>query len=417
MAHPGCIITDVLILKDVLSKQQTKIKSLELEQVEKKLAHQIRINQHQAKLASIGTLAAGIGHEINNPLAIMAGNLSLLQMHLENGNKSDTVTEKHFQKIEKAIDRISGIIKGLRSLSRTDEIKFNEFSLTELVLETEDMIRGIYDREGIELSSQVEPGLIFFGNRGRLQQVLLNLLSNAKDSLENRPVKQIHLLCKLINGSIEISVKDTGGGVAPELQSKIFEPFFTTKGVNKGTGIGLALSDSIVKEHGGEIFISSQVDKGSLFTVILPAIKEEKGAPSQTENASVLRTDSPKRFSGTVLIVDDEEDLLEIYKHILEGFGLNVLIASNGLEGFDIFLKHIHQIDLVISDMKMPILDGPGFLSKVKNTSYRGPFYFVTGGINMDLSNIPDKVDGVLSKPLKEETIYNLLSEVFTKKV
>ena len=135
------------------------------------------------------------------------------------------------------------------------------------------------------------------------------------------------------------------------------------------------------------------------------------------ENASVLRTDSPKRFSGTVLIVDDEEDLLEIYKHILEGFGLNVLIASNGLEGFDIFLKHIHQIDLVISDMKMPILDGPGFLSKVKNTSYRGPFYFVTGGINMDLSNIPDKVDGVLSKPLKEETIYNLLSEVFTKKV
>lgn len=417
MAHPGCIITDVLILKDVLSKQQTKIKSLELEQVEKKLAQQIRINQHQAKLASIGTLAAGIGHEINNPLAIMVGNLSLLQMHLKDDNKTNTVTEKHFLKIEKAIDRISGIIKGLRSLSRTDEIQFNEFSLTELLLETEDMIRGIYDREGIDLSSQVEPGLIFFGNRGRLQQVLLNLLSNAKDSLENRPVKQIHLLCKFINGSIEISVKDTGAGIAPELQSKIFEPFFTTKGVNKGTGIGLALSDSIVKEHGGEILISSQVGNGSLFTVILPAIKIAKGPPSQTENASVPRTDSPKRFSGTVLIVDDEEDLLEIYKHILEDYGLNVLIAANGLDGFEIFFKHLHQIDLVISDMKMPILDGPGFLSKVKNTSYQGPFYFVTGGVNMEISNIRDKVDGVLSKPLKEETIYNLLSKVFTKKV
>jgi signal transduction histidine kinase/CheY-like chemotaxis protein len=417
MAHPGCIITDVLILKDVLSKQQTKIKSLELEQVEKKLAQQIRINQHQAKLASIGTLAAGIGHEINNPLAIMVGNLSLLQMHLKDDNKTNTVTEKYFLKIEKAIDRITGIIIGLRSLSRTDEVQFNEFSLTELILETEDMIRGIYDGEGIDLSSQVEPGLIFFGNRGRLQQVLLNLLSNAKDSLENRPVKQIHLFCKLINGSIEISVKDTGAGVAPELQSKIFEPFFTTKSVNKGTGIGLALSYSIVKEHGGEILISSQVDNGSLFTVILPAIKEAKGPSSQPENASALITDSPKRFSGTVLIVDDEEDLLEIYKYILEGYGLNVLIACNGLEGFEIFSKHIHQIDFVISDMKMPILDGLGLISKVKNTNYQGPIYLVTGGVNMDISNIRDKVDGVLSKPLKQETIYNLLTKVFTKKV
>ena len=417
MAHPGCMITDVLILKDVLSKQQTKIKSLELEQVEKKLAQQIRINQHQAKLASIGTLAAGIGHEINNPLAIVAGNLSFLQMHLADANKTDAVIENQFLKIEKALDRISGIIKGLRSLSRTDEIQFSEFSLTELLLETEDLIRGIYDKEGIDLFSHVEPGLSFFGNRGRIQQVLMNLLNNAKDALENRPVKQIYLLCKLMNGSIEISVKDTGAGIAPELQAKIFEPFFTTKGVNKGTGIGLALSDNIVKEHGGEILLSSQMDSGSLFTVVLPASKEVKGPPAEPENATVPTADPPKRFSGSVLIVDDEEELLEIYKYILEGFGLNVLTASNGLVGFEIFSKHMHEIDLVISDIKMPILDGPGLLSKIKTTSYRGPFYFVTGGVNMDFSSIRDQVDGVLSKPLKKETIYSLLNSVFTKKV
>jgi signal transduction histidine kinase len=249
MAHPGCMITDVLILKDVLSKQQTKIKSLELEQVEKKLAQQIRINQHQAKLASIGTLAAGIGHEINNPLAIVAGNLAFLQMHLEDANKTDTVIENQFRKIEKALDRISGIIKGLRSLSRTDEIQFSEFSLTDLLLETEDMIRGIYDKEGIDLFSHVEPGLYFFGNRGRMQQVLMNLLNNAKDALESRPVKQIHLLCKLMDGSIEISVKDTGAGIAPELQAKIFEPFFTTKPVGQGTGLGLSIVKGILDEH------------------------------------------------------------------------------------------------------------------------------------------------------------------------
>lgn len=417
MAHPGCMITDVLILKDVLSKQQTKIKGLELEQVEKKLAQQIRINQHQAKLASIGTLAAGIGHEINNPLAIMAGNLSFLQMYLKDSEKADTVTENQFLKIEKALDRITGIIKGLRSLSRTDEIQFSEFSLTELLMETEDLIRGIYEKEGIDFVSQVEPDLCIFGNRGRLQQVLLNLLNNAKDALENRPVKQIHLICKLTNGSIEISVRDSGAGIAPEHQAKIFEPFFTTKSVNKGTGIGLALSDTIVKEHGGEIRVSSQLDSGSLFTVILSARTEVKVSPTEEpEKTSELKQDLAKRFSGNVLIVDDEEELLEIYKYILEGFGLSVLMASNGLEGFEIFSKHMHEIDLVISDIKMPILDGPGLLSKVKKTSYRGSFYFVTGGVNMDFSSIRDQVDGVLSKPLKKETIHNLLHSVFTKR-
>jgi signal transduction histidine kinase/CheY-like chemotaxis protein len=409
MKHPACMITDILIFKDVLFKQQAKIKKLELEQIEKKLADQIRINRHQAKLASIGILAAGIGHEINNPLAIISGNLELLQLHLNSHYNSDPFAEKQIKKMERSIERIVAIIKGLRSLSRTDESEFKNFSLSELVTETENMIQGIFQREGILLVTRVEPEIYVFGSRGRIQQVLINLLTNAKDALENRDVKEISLSCKTSSGNVVISVKDTGVGVPKEFQSKIFEPFFTTKDVNKGTGIGLALIHSIVKEHGGDVHLESEVGVGSTFSVVLPTVRDLKTEAPSMEKQGKLE----KIFSGTVLIVDDEEEILEVLKHIFESFGVKVLTASNGVEGIEVLNANLQNVDILISDMKMPLLDGPGFFKKVKETSYQGDFYFISGGVNIDFSILAGEVNGILQKPFKKQEIYDILLRCF----
>ncbi len=413
MSHPACLITDVLILKDVLFKQQDKIRHLEIEKVEKRLADQVKINRHQSKLASIGVLAAGVGHEINNPLAIISGNLSILQMHLNSQNLMDSEISERIKKAEKAIGRISNIVKGLRSLSRTDETGFKNFDFSDLVLETSDMIKDIFEREGIKLIVHVEGHLWSFGSRGRLQQVLVNLLNNAKDALDKSQIKEIHLSCQLIQHKIKISIHDTGSGIPEDIREKIFEPFFTTKEVNKGTGIGLALINSIVKEHGGEIVVESQMGAGSTFTIYLSSIDHTK-----LENqAPLIITEAPVQFNGTVLVVDDEDEILEILSHIFYTLGLEVITANNGIEAFTILSEGNKKIDLVVCDMKMPELDGPGLLQKMKSRlNFKGRFYFITGGVNVDFSTTEGIVDGIFTKPFKKDVITKELAQFLISK-
>ncbi|MCB0413289.1 MAG: PAS domain S-box protein [Bdellovibrionales bacterium] len=249
--------------------------SVGIEITEKKL-NQEKL-YHSDKLASIGVLAAGVGHEINNPLAISAANLSMLRKQLEKINISDEKIFHKIEMIEKANHRIKNIVDGLRTYSRIDTDLMKDISLKEAIQSTLDLVSGIFKSSGINIIANMPPDsdYLVYANSGKMQQILMNLLTNARDAVETCSVKDITLdLKKISTHEVEVCVADTGVGVPEELINKIMEPFFTTKEVNKGTGIGLGLVDEFVKSFRGRLEIQSKENQGSQFRVILP-LKQE----------------------------------------------------------------------------------------------------------------------------------------------
>ena len=232
------------------------------------------IIERQEKLASIGTLAAGIAHEVNNPLAIIKSNMTIIKKKRErftDDNLSD-IEIKCYQNMEVGITRIQNIVTGLGNFSRIED-DVSGFELRDLVSETVDLVSEIYRTRNINLRLHNVNDVVVFGSRGKIQQVLINLLKNAKDELESFQTdkrKEIEVGTRINGKYVETYVIDNGRGISPELQTKIFEPFFTTKAINSGTGIGLSICHKIIEEHSGKLELYSEVTKGAKFSILLP---------------------------------------------------------------------------------------------------------------------------------------------------
>jgi len=241
--------------------------------VESQLEHQKNLTMHNSRLAMIGQLAAGVGHEINNPLQIIMGHLSLAKdqyQKMSNNNPSLDLNPR-FEKMATALTRIANIVKGLRTFARSDDAQISVFNLSDLIQETVDLLFDIYRKEEVSLIfNGPRREELIEGNRGRIHQVIMNLIANAKDATEDCSDKKIEISLMPNGEFLTIVIADNGKGIPEELRDKIFEPFFTTKDVNKGTGIGLSLVSTIVKEHGGELHLESTPGKGSKFYISLP---------------------------------------------------------------------------------------------------------------------------------------------------
>ena len=272
MNHPSCQATDILILKDVLKRNQKKIHQLEVEKYEDELNKQKRINIHQSKLASLGELAAGVGHEINNPLQIAMGAAKVLKKCIKDHENCDfDKVEKQLDKIKVAHDRIVNIVMGLRIYSRQDDIREEEFSLNKSIEQTLSLISEIYKKEEIDLIFNLpSEELNIFGVEGELQQIFMNLLTNAKDAVSEKTEKQIIITLEAHEDEVVIEVKDNGIGIPQEIQDKIFDPFFTTKEVGKGTGLGLGFVQNLVEKMKGKIEVFSKENIGTTFRITFP---------------------------------------------------------------------------------------------------------------------------------------------------
>lgn len=383
-----------------------------LKQIELEKSQEI-INQN-IKLITIGELAAGIGHELNNPLAIAKGYCSKLSKTL-----SDEKQREGLAIIQNSLERMEKISNGLRNFARGEIEAKHNFNLNELIRETVFTIKEIYRLENILINFENKSGydLILLGNRGNIQQVLINLIRNSRDSILEKENKsgapsEIQIILSDDSDSIFVDIRDEGKGIDSEVIPKIFDSFFSTKPVGKGTGMGMGMVKNILNDHNSTINLLSSSKKGTVFRLTFPKLAansiSKEVVPKELTESNFLN-------SLKVLFVDDEERLRDIFGELLSDNGAEVILAGDGLEALQRLKEQ--QFDVIITDFKMPNLDGPSFLEKanecgiLRNTKV----ICMTGGVlENELSTSQRSIiDEFLDKPFDEEKLISSIKECF----
>lgn len=314
--------------------------------------------QHAQRLEAIGTLAGGIAHDFNNILMGIQGNTSLMLMRM---SAEDPLIEK-LRNVERYVKDGAGLTRQLLDFARTKQRQTAVTDLNEVIRKTADMF-GRTKREITIDVSGLEASWPVTVNPGQIEQVLMNLFVNAWQAMPEGGrlaietedcqlgMKSVHPFGLNPGRYVRVKVRDTGIGINEAILPKIFNPFFTTKERGRGTGLGLSSAYGIIKNHRGFIKVTSQVSRGSVFTLFLPA----SASPMQAETETILQ---PLRGAGTVMVVDDERFIIEIAGEWLRELGYRVIEASSGQEALDLYASNRERIDLVILDMIMPGMDG-----------------------------------------------------------
>jgi signal transduction histidine kinase/ActR/RegA family two-component response regulator len=363
--------------------------------------HTLKTTQAQLvqseKLSAVGEFVAGVAHELNNPLAAVMGFAELL--------KSADVDEKHRRHLElifKSARRCQKIVQSLLSFARRHQPERKPVSVNKLIEDVLEIVAYQLRSSNVEVASRLASRLpLVLADGHQIQQVLLNLINNGRQAIEaHQPSGQIIISTQAKDGVIRIGIQDNGPGIAPENLSRIFDPFFTTKEVGKGTGLGLSLCYGLIKEHGGNITVTSQPGHGAAFTIELPAttgMNEVDHAASAHEPAF-----NPNEGAGkTILLVDDEDILLEMIRDDLKRHGYEVLTANNG----EMALRELHgeKIDAICCDIKMPGLNGRQLFDWIRATrpQFAQRIVFMTGDvINESLQMFLEQENlGCLNKP------------------
>lgn len=325
---------------------------------ERKLEEQLHQSQ---KMESIGRLAGGIAHDFNNLLTVITGYSDLL-MHGKNPGSTEW---KQLSTILQSAETAQKLTKQLLAFSRHDRIESKQIKIDKTILKLKSMLERLIE-EDIELKFNLNcKNTIILADEQQLQQVLINLTVNAKDALIHKKIKKItistenvHIIDNYLNlpegDYIRLTISDTGKGIPKEIINNIFEPFFTTKDKDKGTGLGLATVYGIVKQNNGTIEVNSEIDVGTNFIVYWPIVNED-----DIFDEYIKDVDS-ESFEGNefILLVEDEETVRVVTEDILKTLGYTVISCKNGEEAFELYKKNKDKIDLVMTDVTMPVMNG-----------------------------------------------------------
>jgi signal transduction histidine kinase len=388
---------------------------------EDQLALQRSVALYNAKLAAVGEMAASIGHEINNPLAIAIGNIELLKEIIHRQPPPATQLLSHFTAIDSSLQRIQSIVGGMKYLAK-DESKEDKLdvNINELLRITVTLFQQIYKKQGININYTPNINIqdvVVNGHFGELQQVLMNIINNARDAVLDSHVKDIRVSAGIDNRQIMIQITDSGIGIKKELHSRIFESFFSTKKPTNATGLGLAAVRRILTDHKGKIEVESEPGKGASFKVYIPLKGDVKNNQSNEGLATspIVKPSSvaPNFDHISVIVIDDEPMLLEIIAAQLKSFGMTVLTTNSPATVLDeVKTGNYH---LLITDMCMPLCDGLNLISQVKAIqTTKMSYILMTGGITEDLSKDSDSVyqqlDGILYKPFNRQALLKMLN-------
>jgi two-component system, cell cycle sensor histidine kinase and response regulator CckA len=311
------------------------------------------------RLESIGTLASGIAHDLNNVLAPILMTAQLLE-----SRSHDERSKKLLPILISNAKRGANLVKQVLSFTRGIEGERTPLQLKHLIDEIQQVIKETFPKTIHPINQIPQELWTVSGNATQLHQVLMNLCVNARDAMpdggkltieaENLFIDENYAKMNIeahIGNYISITISDTGTGIRPDIIERIFEPFFTTKELGKGTGLGLSTVLGIVKSHGGFINVYSEPSKGSKFQVYLPALQTPETVEDDDESI-------PEGNGELILVVDDEDSIRDVTKASLETFNYKAITASDGIEAIALYAERRDEISVVVTDMVMPSMDG-----------------------------------------------------------
>ena len=366
----------------------------------RKVGHDLRAQ----RLASIGTLAGGIAHDLNNVLAPIVMSIDLLRQTVTSDEDRDLV-----ETIATSARRGAEMVRHVLSFARGLQAERRRLVPRELITDVEKIVRDTFPKN-IEIRAECvgEPWPIL-GDSTQLHQVLINLCVNARDAMPEGGTLLLRASNVDVDGRalVRFEVEDSGHGMDPSIVEQIFDPFFTTKEVGRGTGLGLPTSLAIVKGHQGSLHVSSLSGAGSCFTLFIPAVFGAATAVTKTEPAEL-----PRGRGETILVVDDEAPIRRITRQTLEAHGYRVLSAADGAEGIAIFRANRERVAAVITDMMMPVMDGASMIDELLALEPGLPVIASSGFPTPPSDAVRARVRAMLAKPYSAETLLVTLRDL-----
>jgi PAS domain S-box-containing protein len=373
--------------------------------------------QHAQKLESLGVLAGGIAHDFNNILAVINGHCYMLKTDSEN-------TGNHVTGIENAVARAAELCRQMLAYAGKAQLDKSQVNVASLVVDIVNMLKSTLNQNAVirfDCSADIP---YIEGDASQLSQIAMNLIINASESINEA---QGQIFVSLANTNVEVGqtekdhlgktipparylvleVTDTGSGMDDETKQRIFEPFYTTKFMGRGLGMSAVLG--IITAHNGALQLISQPGLGATFKIYLPVSKEFHKEEFPQQEPSV-----PWHGTGTILLVEDEEQTRLIVKNMLNKLGFTVIEASNGKEALEEYYTKASDITLVMTDLGMPIMDGYALFSELKKLNPQLPIIISSGfGNAVITSRIPSRdIAGLVSKPYSFELLREVLQRI-----
>ncbi len=400
----GKVMTVTEILVDITEK--------------KKLEDQLRQAQ---KMEAVGTLAGGIAHDFNNILNVIMGYGSMVLDKL----RADSPEKGQMNEVLAAAEKAANLTKRLLLFSRKEVAEFKSMDVNEMVINMEKMLSRIIGEDINLVANLMGRNAMVMADAGQIEQVLMNLATNARDAMPKGGSLTISTELREIDAEFineyeygvigtyaVISITDTGTGIEKEKQARIFDPFFTTKEVGKGTGLGLSIAYGIIKQHNGYIRVSSKSGSGTTFKIWLPVIEDTAEKKLEVEAFS-----SPKGGTETILVAEDDASLRKLTRIILESFGYSVIIAEDGEEAITQFRENREKIHLVILDMIMPKKSGKEADDEMRKTSPGIKTLFMSG-YTMDMLKAQELTESgfdFIHKPIRPQDLLKKVREILDR--
>lgn len=388
------------------------------------ITEQKRTEEHlfrAQRMESIGTLAGGIAHDLNNILSPIMMAVDMLRL-----NENDVDSSRWLGMIKESAERGSDLVNQVLTFARGMTGEHIPVQLKHIVKEVAGVLKETLPKS-IAVKYDIKPDLCTISaDPTQIHQILMNVCINARDAMpsggtltikaENVQIDKNFTRMNLDaepGSYVILTVDDTGTGMPAEVVNRIFDPFFTTKEIGKGTGLGLATTLTIVKSHGGFINVYSEPKKGSRFSIYLPSAEAGQEKPD-----AAAKNTLPRGSGELILIVDDEENIRNVADATLKKFGYRTLTAVDGADALAVYLQHKHDITAVLTDMAMPSMDGQALIRAVKNLDTDIKVIAMSGlttdEMEAELERL--KVNAFISKPYSAETLLKTLAGVIQKR-
>ena len=373
----------------------------------KRLASQRERLFQAEKLSALGELLAGVAHELNNPLSVVVGHALMMREET-----TDPETLRRVTQIGDAAERCTKIVKSFLAMARQQDVDAEPVSFADILLSARSSLEQAGGELSIDVVEELQPDLPRIqGDASQLEQVFMNLLLNAEQAIADVSTKGKIVISAHLGPEeemITVDVQDNGPGIPDDIGARVFEPLFTTKEVGKGTGIGLAFCHRVINSHGGTIEIMPS-ESGAHFRIILPTANKEAASALATPNAGGL-----VQRQCEVLVIDDEEEVANLIREILERAGYTVRIANSGEKGLDCVKGQ--NFDAILTDMNMPGMGGQGFYETIAREYPEAceTIAFVTGDtMSPKVRNFLDRTSTrYLEKPISPAELRSLVANI-----